>query len=206
VSGTERFWITETDSLLLIRWGLGLSFVRTDGRWGHCLGAVPVPFGAPDLTGCALEWDPDRDDPERVVSPVFQELQLQRDGEGRPHILLLGMAGTHHFSAAFVCDESDGVSRISVDVADRCRVAGARFLASTYTLMLDSGQLAATDDSSIAWNLGPGRLVLAAGPGTRLAMAEAGRRAMRVQALPEIGVAGATRRWQYSWSLSPSQA
>jgi hypothetical protein len=154
----------------------------------------------------STEWDPERDDPERVASPVFQELQLQRDDEGRPHVLLLGMAGAHHFSAAFVCDEVEGESRVSIDVADRCRVAGAGFLASTYVMSVHSGQLASCDESSIAWDCPQGRLVLAAGPGTRLALAEAGRSATRVQALPEIGAVGATRRWQYSWSLSPLPA
>jgi hypothetical protein len=111
------------------------------------------------------------------------------------------MAGPHHFSADFLCEDRDGASRISVDVADRCRRAGATFLASTYGLRLDSGQLVASDTSTIAWDDGEGQLALAAGPATSLAMAEAGRM-NRVQALAEIGVAGATRRWQYSWSLS----
>jgi hypothetical protein len=203
VSGPERFRIDEGESHLTITWRIALGFFRHEDCWTHYFGVVINPFGAHDHAGFALEWNPDRDDPERVVSPVFQELQLQHDGEGRPHVLLLGMAGTHHFSAAFVCDEVDGVSRISVDVADRCRVAGAGFVASTYHLALDSGRLAEADESSIAWNHDEGRLVLTAGPGTRLAMAEAGRQATRVQAMPEIGVVGATRRWQYSWELIP---
>jgi hypothetical protein len=204
VSGPGRFRVDQSENLLSIVWGFGLWFARNDGRWGHNFGPVGEPFDTIPRLAVSIEWNPDRDDPERVASPVFQELQLQRDGAGRPHVLLLGMAGPHHFSGAFVCDEADGVSRISVDVADRCRVAGAGFLASTYGMSLHSGQLAASDGSSIAWDCPQGRLLLAAGPGTRLALAEAGRSLTCVQALPEIGVVGATRRWQYSWSLSPT--
>lgn len=152
------------------------------------------------------EWDEERDDPERVISPVFQELQLHRDPEGRPHVLLLGMSGAHHFSADFLCEDRDGAARIAVDVADRCRRADTAFHASTYDMTLDSGQLVAADASTIAWDADEGRLTLAAGPSTSLAMAESGRRGTRVQALAETGVVGATRRWQYSWSLTPHPA
>jgi hypothetical protein len=206
VSESERFRIDEGESLLSIEWGFVLVFHRKDDRWIHVILESSPPSGPRPLIGGSHEWDADRDGPERMVSPVFQELQLHRDPQGTPHVLLLGMAGAHHFSADFLCEGRDGVSRLSVDVAARCRSAGGSYHASTYNTVLDPGQLAACDESSIAWDRGERRLVLAAGPATRLAMAEAGRRGPRVQAFPEIGVVGATRRWRYSWSLSPHQA
>jgi hypothetical protein len=206
MSAGGQFHIEQDESHLCIVWGVGLLFLRKDDRWVHVVQATRPPFLSRPLIVASHEWDEARDDPERVASPVFQELQLHRDADGRPHVLLLGMSGAHHFSADFLCEDRDGMSRIAVDVAERCRRADASFHASTYDVDLDSGQLAAADASTIAWDADAGRLTLAAGPSTSLAMAEAGRRATRVQALAEIGVVVATRRWQYSWSLAPYPA
>lgn len=202
MSGPGAFTVEdEGDTRSIVGRGFALVFRRRGDRWTHAVEVARSPGDAREPIATSLEWDAGRDDPARVASPVFQELQFQIDGEGRPQALALGMSGRHHFSAAFVVESAGDVMRLAVDVADRCREP-AEFLASTYTAPLHSGQLAASDASAIAWDLGDGRLVFSAGPSTRVGMAEAGRRATRVQALAEIGVAGATRRWQYSWSLS----
>jgi hypothetical protein len=183
-----------------------LSFARVGDRWTHAVLLSRLAFGPREMVAKAQEWDAERDDPARVASPVFQELQIQTDPAGRPQALLLGMSGRHHFSAAFLMDEVEGEVTLSVDVADRSRDEGVSTLASTYLVATPSSRLVAGDELSIAWDWGIGRLTCAAGPWTRLSLAEAGRSATRVQALAEIGVAGATRRWQYSWSLSPLTA
>ena len=202
MSDRERFQIDQGESSLSIMWGFVLVFLRRGDRWVHAI-QPGRPSSRPRLSlASSHEWNEASDDPERVISPVFQELHLHRDPEGRPHVLLLGMSGAHHFSADFLCEDRGGEARIAIDVADRCRRADASFRASTYDMTLDSGQLVMADASTIAWDTDEGRFTLAAGPSTSLAMAEAGQRSTRVQALAEIGVAGATRRWQYSWNLT----
>lgn len=186
--------------------GFALIFRRLGDRWTHSIEVARTEGGPRETVATSLEWDADRDDPTRVASPVIQELQLQGIERGRRQALGIGMSGSHHFSAAFEVTGKDGNVSLTVDIADRCREPGLASLASTYTALLRSGDLLACDDSAITWDLGRRLLRFAAGPSTRVALAEAGRRATRVQALAEIGVAGATRRWQYSWSLSPHPA
>jgi hypothetical protein len=203
VSGSGSFTIEdEGDSRSIIGRDFALVFHPLGDRWTHSVEAARTAGGPRETIATATEWDAERDDPTRVVSPVFQEIQFHEAGSGRPQALLLGMSGRHHFSAAFVVEEKEGGVTLSVDVADRCREAGSTLLASTYTALLHSGELSECDESRIAWDLGGRRLTLAAGPSTRVGLAEAGRRATRVQALADIGVAGPTRRWQYSWCLS----
>jgi hypothetical protein len=194
----------EGDSRSISGRGFAVVFHRVGDRWTHVIEVERETGGPREPIASAVEWDADRDDPARVVSPVFQELQFQAVSPDRPQALLLGMSGRHHFSAAFVVEIAGEGVTLAVDVADRCRESGVAILASTYTALLHSGELAESDESRIAWDLGGRRLAFAAGDATRVGLAEAGRRATRVQAFAEIAVAGATRRWQYSWSLSPA--
>ena len=51
-----------------------------------------------------MESQPERDDPTRIVSPVYQELQRHEsagDQTGGVCLLLTGQFFQHHFSAAF---------------------------------------------------------------------------------------------------------
>jgi hypothetical protein len=181
---------------------LGLDFAHVGDRWHHCLMISRHPFGPRELFARPQEGDELRDSPSRVLSPVFQELQLQIDAEGRAQALVLGRSGPHHFSAAFLLDEVDEKERLSVDVADRCREP-VECLASTYVMLWGSGDLTTSDESSINWLRRSFMLTFAAGPSTRLGMAETGRHAVLVQALPCKIDASPSRRWQYSWTLTP---
>ena len=123
--------------------------------------------------------DSDRDDPARVVSPVYQEVQHHKllDGPGLCG-LLTGQLAQHHFSAAvklFRDVEQPDRLVVDIDVADRCR-APVESLAATYLVRLDSGALADASPRMIAWNpAGPSRarLELDVEPPSVLALAEA---------------------------------
>ncbi len=181
-----------------------LAFARSGDRWTHAIELAIAPGGPRLAIARSVEWDAGRDDPDRVAGPVFQELHFQDDPGGMPQALLVGMSGPHHFSAVFTMTGGAGGLALDVDVVDRCRPAPAA-LASTYTASLRSGDLAAADDRAIAWDIPPRRLAFAAGPGTRVGLAEAGRAATRVQALADPAAEGAspTRRWRYRWEFSP---
>jgi hypothetical protein len=206
---SHEFVWEETDDQIMIRGaGCQLIFTRLGDRWTHRLAVVR---GAGDEAlievATALESDPERDDPTRVVSPVYQELHrhdLGDDQNNRICLLLTGLSSQHHFSAAvslaFDPDAPETVL-IDFDIADRCR-APVSVLAATYSVRLSSSDLGASDPQSINWQgpaLGAGHLELRGEPGTTLALAEGGRNATSVQALATIDATAFTHRLRYRW-------
>src|SRR5437016_4823086 len=123
--------IAQTDDVLSIEAApLRLAF-RWDGlRWRHEL------LAADRRLASSVEWDSERDDPTRVVSPAFQQLSLQEAPAG-PQALLVGQWGNHHCSGVFTVTEDHGGAAITVDVAVRSR-SGLRALASTYAVDMTS--------------------------------------------------------------------
>jgi hypothetical protein len=180
---------------------LSLTYQRVRHSWTHSLSLVD---GREERSVVlALESDPDRDHPTRVVSPVFQEAH-RHDPEAAVGLLLTGNWFQHHFSAA-VSLSVDPVAEqgavFDVDVADRCR-SPVEVLAATYILPPDSGALESAGPERIVWQVqgsSPGRLELIASTGTSLAMAEAGRAATQVQILAAIEPGGFTHRLRYQW-------
>ena len=192
--------VTEGDVRSIADRDLALVFERVGDRWTHTIEVSRCPGSPRETIARAVEWDADRDDHARVAGPVFQELQFQTDPEGRPHALLLGMSGRHHFSAAFALMPCEDGILLSVDIADRCRDE-VKALGSTYTAFLHSGELLHADLEKIEWDLGSRRLILGAGASTSVSLAEAGRRATRVQASAVAAPGDPTRRWAFSWTL-----
>jgi hypothetical protein len=184
------------DRRAIVAAGLLLEFRWTGDRWSHALGI------GPDLVRVARTVEDDRggDDPARVVSPAYQQLQCRR-APGGAQVLLVGQSGPHHFSAAFTVREIPGEVGVEADVADRCR-AEVVALSCTYRLDLPAGDLVEAEAARLVWEpapLGSGRLVLEAPPPGRVACAEAGRRALHVQAEARIDPAGHTQRCVYRW-------
>jgi hypothetical protein len=183
-----------------------LRFQRTADRWAHALELAVG--GAWTTVARSVEGNADRDLPDRVVSPAFQELQLQRSEVGA-RALLVGQSGPHYFSAVFQVVEAAGVVQFEADIVDRCRTPVVA-LASTYYVALDSGAIADAGPSGILWEPADwhgGRLAfLPSGPpdpSTRIGLREAGRGAAQVQAEALIGGQNATRRWFYQWRWVP---
>ena len=181
--------------------GFGVEFRRIGDRWTES-----IRQGGPSLgLVCSQIVNPVGEDAGRVMHPVYQEAQLHGADRGSAVCLLLtGLSFSHHFSAA-VSLSRDTDCRSSVlldfDVADRCRTP-VESLAATYLVDLDSGTLEAADSRAIAWRLEapvPGRLELVAGPGAALALAEAGRKATRVQIVAAIQPGAFTHRLRYGW-------
>jgi len=201
--------VTDGDTRSIVAGGLRLAFRWTGDRWEHALERRQPGEARPLVVARTIEGDPDRDDPARVVSPTYQQLEFQGDGATR-QALLVGQSGPHHFSAVFAVeevprDDRPGASRviiIRVDVADRCRTP-VEALACTYLVDAVSDDLVDAGPSLIAWDLGPDRLTFAATEPARVALAEGGRRATQVQALAGPAPGSSTRRCLYSWRWSP---
>lgn len=181
--------------------GLRLSFSWTGDRWSH---ALEVGGQAPVEVARSVESDAQRDDPARVVSPAYQEIREHPFAEG-VRVLLTGQATPHHFSAVVTVRREENGVMVEFDIADRCREPVAA-LGSTYLVPLGSSDLVDGTPGRAAWSgeaLGDGRLEFTAeGCGT-LSLAEAGRRASRVQALASIDPTVRTHRLLYRWRWSP---
>jgi hypothetical protein len=125
-------------------------------------------------------------------------------------LLLTGLYFSHHFSAAVTFSTDPHLpagDSLEFDVADRCR-SPVESLAATYLVGLDSGALEAADRGRIAWCVGPpnpGRLELVAGPQAALTLAEAGRKATRVQIVAAIQPGTFTHRLRYSWRWTSAE-
>jgi hypothetical protein len=196
------FWEETPDRTEMCSPGLRMVFARKDTFWTH---SVVLPRDDGVEIARAIDFDPDRDDPSRVVSPVYQEIQRHENSIGSALCLLLtGTFFKHHFSAVVTLgadpDRTDWLT-LEIDVADRCRTA-VECLAATYTVKLDSGALADAGPHAIIWeNVGRShcRLELIAIAPSTLALAEAGRNATRVQALAAIQTGSYTHRLHYRW-------
>ena len=188
--------------------GMRVAFERTADRWTHAL-AIPDEENGIELAR-VVESHSDRDDPARIVSPVYQEVQRHEPRGAKGLCLLLtGLWFNHHFSAAvtFATEPTEPeVLTLDFDVADRCR-APIQSLAATYRLGLDSGAIADASHDRITWNLGgarPGQLELLADSPCSLVLAEAGRQALRVQVLASLQSGAFTHRLRYRWRWTSS--
>ena len=206
------FTCYQTDDRLSISGpGWTLRFDRADDRWTHALW-----FDTADHRRAAVvsgvESQAERDDPARIVSPVYQELQRHEpagDETDTVCLLVTGHFFQHHFSAAislFRDPDSPNFVVVDFDVADRCR-SPVQSLAATYLVRLGSSELAGADPQAVTWNPGtivPGRLELRCDLPCGVALAEAGRQAVRVQAMTVIDPAVFTHRLRYRWRWESS--
>ena len=201
------YWDQTDDQTDMCGRGLRIAFARAGAHWTHSL-VLPGEHGLEIAR--AVETDAERDDPGRVVSPVYQDIQRHRSAPGCGLCLLLtGTLHKHHFSAAISLghdpDRPDGTV-LDVDVADRCR-SPVEYLAATYTVGLDSGNLARAGPEAIAWDnvgAGAGGLEIEAVAPSTLVLAEAGRSATRVQVFTLIQPGSFTHRLHYRWRWTNS--
>ena len=125
--------ITETaEGPAILTPELQLRFRRLDDRWTHAIDVGPTdpPTDPWPTLAEPVEWFSAAEDPGRVVSPVYQDLEVQRDGAGAL-ALAVGQAGPHHFSVSIhvehrwrrpnLHDMHYSETRLDFDVADRCR-------------------------------------------------------------------------------------
>jgi hypothetical protein len=191
------------DKIIVASPELQVTFTKSGNSWTH-----RVELAGATLVEVArvLESDPERNDPMRIVSPVYQEIH-RHDASPKEGccLLLTGRLFQHHFSAVFRLHAPDGAQGAVVaefDVADRCR-APVACLAATYLVMRPTGAIADADRTRIAWNVGidddESQLELGAHPPCTLALAEAGRQATRVQALAVLSTESFTHRFCYRW-------
>jgi hypothetical protein len=195
-------WQQDHDRAILAGPGIRLAFARTRDRWTHRL---EIDDGGDGIAiAWAIESEPD-DSASRIISPVYQEHQRhERTAQPSLCLLLTGRLFHHHFSAAVSLrgvPEPPGGLVFDFDIADRCR-APLEALAATYAVGIDRGARVEAGPDRIAWStVGPlpGRLELLAETPATLALAEAGRRATRVQALAALEPGTFTHRLRYRW-------
>jgi hypothetical protein len=190
-----------------VRWvqtnRLRLIFHWNGDRWEHRIeyfdgNLIRRPFAL------SVEGDPERDDPTRVISPAYQQIQFQAAGPKITQVLLVGQSGPHHFSAVFAMEETDFEQvSIKVDVADRCR-GPVDALASTYNVAATSSNLVGADPTLAAWDFGSDRLTFSSVPPAQIVLAEAGRQGTQIQALASPAQDSPTRRFLYTWHWQPS--
>ncbi|WP_435006763.1 hypothetical protein P12x_004250 [Tundrisphaera lichenicola] len=185
--------VSDGDRRSIVTASLRLGFRWSADRWIHAIELIspsrPIAW--------TIEGDLDRDDPTRVVSPAYQQLEFQERGSGL-QALLVGQSGPHHFSAVFSVEESPGGADIAVDMADRCR-SPIEALACTYWVDAVSGDLLEADSSHIRWGIGSGHLDFQASAPSSAQLSEAGRRATRVQATAALDRGSNTQRCLYQW-------
>ncbi len=201
----SNFTWEQTDDRCVIRGrGVEITFERADDRWTHHL----VFDG---IRAVAIETVADQADGAQVLSPVYQEITRHDFAGDRMRglcLLLTGRLFAHHFSAAVsVLTERDDPEAVVIefDVADRCRALVAS-LAATYQLAVGSSELSDAGPHVIAWRPAASEAEVVSGqielkcdaPGS-LSLAEAGRRATRVQALAAIVPGQFTHRLRYRW-------
>lgn len=189
--------LQQSDDLMTIRTPTVRVALRLVGdRWVHEI----APVDAPPLLA-SIESGTD-DDPARVVSPVYQEVQHHAfdDDERRIRLLLTGLNHRHHFSAVLtVAVDDHGATTIEFDVADRCRDAVSS-LAATYEVLLGVGDLSDAADHQVRWTGPTGSLVLRSSDGSRIVLADKGPRATQSQILAPLAAEGFTHRLRYGWT------
>jgi hypothetical protein len=201
---TRIQFLADEDRRVILAPGLSLEFLRDGDRWNHTL-AVGGGQGLLAVIGRSIEADPSGGDPARVMNPVYQEIEEHLLEAGRC-VLLTGQSTPHHFSAVVTARQEGASTVVEFDIADRCR-APIDVLAATYLVHLDSSDLIDANSERIVWGgdaLGKGRLEFATRGSNDVALAEAGRRASRVQALARIVPGTYTQRLFYSWRYTPS--
>ena len=194
----SRFEFNE-DTQAIVAGAFRLLF-RGDGeRWSH-----EIAIGE-RVIAITQESDPQRDDPDRIACPTYQQCHAQEVPNAR-QVLLVGLWGAHHSSAVFHVEERiHGGVELNVDVAVRSRSTLLGF-AATYRIRLTSQDLVSADSKEVAWRLSEpvaGALCLTGGPETRMVLAEAGRRETVVQIDVPLIPSTATRRLLYRWAWTP---
>lgn len=186
-----------------------ISIRRRGGRWLHGLSFGdfdPVEIERWPLIS-SVESDRDAEDPTRVASPVYEELQRRDEPETSAKSVRLALSGKHFqhdFSAVLTVGddpEEPGTIVANFDIANDCRGEVNSF-AATYLVRLNSGALLSADSESIVWAGGPlgdGTLTFRVGPGAALALAEAGRHSSRIQALAGLKADSSTHQLRYQW-------
>jgi hypothetical protein len=188
---TEIVWEQSEDRVQMHGPGARLVVTRMGAVWTHSL----VLAGDPGVEIVrAVETDPERDDPGRIVSPVYQEIQRhQASGLAGLCLLATGTLARHHFSAVITLgNDPDRAGGLMLDVD----------VAATYSVNLDTGALRDAGEQGIEWEILEGsirNLELEAVAPSTLALAEAGRTAMRAQVVAAIKTGSFTHRVHYRW-------
>jgi hypothetical protein len=174
--------------------GWRLTFVRRNDRWAHQI-ALLLANRRPQLLLASVEGA-DRD--VWPSSPPFQELVIERSHDDNSirsgPAMLLGRAGTGHWSASFELQLDP--PRLLVDVA--CKVdRSPGFLGSTYRC---SSPVDQTQEMSIAlWRDANGPSVwLAADENLRSELAAENE---TIVVRPKSAASPATVRWRYRLSI-----
>ncbi len=192
---------------------LRLPFTWNEDRWRHLF--VIGSGGGRRSFADSLEQPPNLQDSFQIVSPVFQDIEFQREANGSITALLVGQHGPHHFSASFrvTAWENPGmyITTVEVDVADRCK-APISALCSSYQVHGPNTVLLGEDHSAIRWTAEPddygveltvdNRTPDSSDPRPSLNLGEKGRAGVLAQIVAPIVGNHLTHRWSYLWTFA----
>ncbi len=173
---------------------LAVEFHSLDGRWCH---AIKVHG---ETIAHSLDIVAGAEDPERPVSPTYQELH-EDEVDGAPVLLLVGKNGPHHYSAVVRMALWDTGALLEFDIADRCRTPD-RGPSATYRVARTSSDILTADGGKVVWRCA-GTFTLEGVGLARLALAEAGRQATHVQVQSPLDSVRTTARLAYRWVWVP---
>lgn len=198
--GDDEKAIVASHARLIFRWSGAL--------WSH---AVEVHDGSEWFKLAeSVEAGTEVENPGRVISPTYQEIHFQQDGDA-VLALLVGQSGPHHFSASFrvaaEVGERQHMMIVKVDAADRCRSPVDR-LASTYSIQLPVGSLVLATETLASWSFRNAdsamTAALSSSPeerGGQVSVMPMGARRSQAQVAASILAGQATHRLIYSWSI-----
>lgn len=175
---------------------LELRFEWNGDRWTHHILSTGESSSVPRIW--SFESGHIETDHSRVPGPVYQQLHLDQDARGNGRGLLVGQAGPHHFSGAFLVSEQEHGTTIDVDVADRCS-APIEALAATYLIEASAAHLAAGEVNSLEWHHPETRVIFEPEAPTTVAAHESGQGSIRFQALARLDPSLQTQRFRYRW-------
>ncbi|MBI1321724.1 hypothetical protein GC170_00850 [bacterium] len=173
--------------------------VELQDRLAHVL--VPITSG--DLLR-SVDLDP-AEQGLGPTSPVFQESHVEKDAASL-RLMLVGQWAKVHFSAV-IEHRFDRPDELRFGIAARVRQPAPIRLGSTYTLFAVPVQIRAADTNCVEIAVPDSDVVLRieAAENSRLALAEAGRSALRLQVTPaqndpaasETPLPARTLQWDY---------
>jgi len=187
----------QDDSPMLVLWNsaavrVGLSFHWRNDRYEHRLELIEGDRRSVLLASCEGAdqefWPP---------SPALQQLTFQQDGQGRPCVLLLGMAGKSHWSLSVEQDEKALIFDAACRVQERPARLGSSYRGARPSRWCPAGRLHVPVEQATL------EIVVDSAPEGGVACREAGDGGLAITPLAEIKDVPATIRWHYQMRLEP---
>lgn len=188
--------------------GFKLVFHWVEDRWAHAILVGEAPethLAVRSIEGGVIGYDA-----REIAEPVYQEVNIGRDGDAAV-ALLIGQSGRHHFSATFRLVEMGTNISVHADIADRQTrpLPEPRPLACTYVVESPPNCIEESSHKFVRWSCShpAGRLVIAAAdsmPTSTIVLTDdAGPDACLVRPIARFDLEATTQRSRFTWTWEP---